>query len=165
MSQIMMLTAVLLNTILFSTMKHPMSMGITLLTQTTVICVLTASTSQNTWFSYILFLVFLGGMMVLFIYMTSVASNDLFTYSKKWMGFIPLAMITLLLITCIDPIMLNNNSEDTNPNPETAEHMTMSMFNYPNNILTIGMVLYLFLTLTVVVKITASHRGPLRSKN
>nr|YP_010968312.1 NADH dehydrogenase subunit 6 [Ceriagrion nipponicum]WNN67121.1 NADH dehydrogenase subunit 6 [Ceriagrion nipponicum] len=169
MSQLMFLILNSANSMIFIMMKHPMSMGVTLLMQTVIICVITSNMSKTSWFSYILFLVFLGGMLILFIYMTSVASNELFMKNKlsSFVAIILGMMLMMMVFVSIDPMLLNNNSQETMEflikNNEAM--MTMSLFNYPNNIMTIAVVLYLFLTLVVVVKITESHQGPLRSNN
>lgn len=39
------------------------------------------------------------------------------------------------------------------------------IYNYPNNFITILMIIYLLLTLIVIVKISNSFIGPLRKKN
>nr|AUO29237.1 NADH dehydrogenase subunit 6 [Enallagma cyathigerum] len=168
MSQLMFLMMSTLNSTIFMVMKHPMSMGITLLAQTVFICLITNNTSQNAWFSYILFLVFLGGMLVLFIYMTSVASNELFM-KNKMSSFVILILMNgsfMLMFMLLDPMLLSNNCEDSmvmyKMNSSTSS-LTMSLFNYPNNLLTLFMVIYLFLTLIVVVKITEFNQGPLRT--
>nr|YP_010041766.1 NADH dehydrogenase subunit 6 [Ceriagrion fallax]QPB15095.1 NADH dehydrogenase subunit 6 [Ceriagrion fallax] len=169
MSQLIFLILNSVNSMIFIMMKHPMSMGVTLLIQTVIICVITSNMSKTSWFSYILFLVFLGGMLVLFIYMTSVASNELFLKNKisSFITIITGTVLLMMMFALIDPMLLNNNSQETMDlfikNSEAM--MTMSLFNYPNNIMTIAVVLYLFLTLVVVVKITESHQGPLRSNN
>nr|YP_010254487.1 NADH dehydrogenase subunit 6 [Ischnura senegalensis]QTZ98207.1 NADH dehydrogenase subunit 6 [Ischnura senegalensis] len=169
MSQLMFLFLSMSNSTIFMLMKHPMSMGITLLVQTVFICLVTNNMSQNAWFSYILFLVFLGGMLVLFIYMTSVASNEMFM-KNKMSSFIALLMLNMLffmMFMLIDPMLLSNNSEENMMIYDSGKYnstsLMMSLFNYPNNMLTLFMVIYLFLTLIVVVKITESHHGPLRT--
>nr|YP_009114120.1 NADH dehydrogenase subunit 6 [Euphaea yayeyamana]AHC02118.1 NADH dehydrogenase subunit 6 [Euphaea yayeyamana] len=165
MSQLIFTATGVINSTLFMKMKHPMSMGIILLVQTIYICIITSSMAQNAWFSYILFLVFLGGMLVLFIYMNSVASNELFQTSKNFM-WVMMPVLFMLPLMMIDPMTLFNNSDEMYTMDNQSEFwQTSSMFNYPNNIMTILAVMYLFLTLIVVVKITESHQGPLRSSN
>jgi NADH-ubiquinone oxidoreductase chain 6 len=58
-------------------------MGLVLLIQTLIVALLTGVLASSFWFSYILFLVFLGGMLVLFIYVTRLASNEMFSISAK----------------------------------------------------------------------------------
>nr|YP_008144685.1 NADH dehydrogenase subunit 6 [Ischnura pumilio]AGO19363.1 NADH dehydrogenase subunit 6 [Ischnura pumilio] len=169
MSQLLFLFLSVFNSSIFMLMKHPMSMGVTLLIQTVFVCLTTNNMAQNAWFSYILFLVFLGGMLVLFVYMTSVASNELFMKNKIY-SFIILFLfngVIMMTFMLVDPMLLNNNSEENMMISKMDDHykssLMASLFNYPNNLLTIFMVIYLFLTLIVVVKITESHQGPLRT--
>nr|YP_010725902.1 NADH dehydrogenase subunit 6 [Davidius fruhstorferi]WDY83504.1 NADH dehydrogenase subunit 6 [Davidius fruhstorferi] len=169
MSQILIIMMMSLNSMLFIKMLHPMMMGITLLIQTLMTCLLIGFMSQTTWFSYILFLVFIGGMLVLFIYMTSIASNEIFQKSNYPMMIIMntfmLMMLVVILFMDIIPTSLNNTAEsmeymDMYKNHESL--MLLNLYNSPNAILTIFMVLYLFLTLIVIVFITKFHQGPLR---
>nr|YP_010261317.1 NADH dehydrogenase subunit 6 [Gomphus vulgatissimus]UIB40224.1 NADH dehydrogenase subunit 6 [Gomphus vulgatissimus] len=172
MSQILLAALMSLNSLLFTKMNHPMNMGILLLIQTLMTCLLTGALSYTTWFSYILFLVFLGGMLVLFIYMTSIASNEVFQKSNYVMMIFISTIIVLILGSAmlIDPMMTSftNSPETLNMNnvSENSENlMLMTLYNMPNATITIFMVLYLFLTLIVIVFITKSHQGPLRPSN
>nr|YP_009316758.1 NADH dehydrogenase subunit 6 [Anax imperator]AOW43649.1 NADH dehydrogenase subunit 6 [Anax imperator] len=173
MSQILYMFLASLNSLLFTKMNHPMNMGILLLIQTLLMCLITGCMGYTAWFSYILFLVFLGGMLVLFIYMTSIASNEIFHKSNYILMFISMSVImfiALCIIIFADPIMIsfNNTSEITsmiNMFNTTEKNIMSSLYNYPNALITIFMVIYLFLTLIVIVYITKSHQGPLRPMN
>nr|YP_010725863.1 NADH dehydrogenase subunit 6 [Asiagomphus septimus]WDY83465.1 NADH dehydrogenase subunit 6 [Asiagomphus septimus] len=172
MSQILLTILMSLNSFLFTKMNHPMNMGILLLIQTLMICLLTGFMSYTTWFSYILFLVFLGGMLVLFIYMTSIASNEVFQKSNYLLMIMMMMIITLIMgmVMLMDPMMVSFNNSPENSNTinitENSENMMLAtLYNMPNATITIFMVLYLFLTLIVIVFITKSHQGPLRPSN
>nr|URX53329.1 NADH dehydrogenase subunit 6 [Calcaritermes nearcticus] len=158
-----MLVASTTLSVLFTQMKHPLAMGLMLLSQTMITCLISGLMHQSFWFQYILFMVFVGGMLVLFIYVTSLASNEMFTLSTK-MGLI--MMMTL-------PIMATTNGwakTDSSENYETYNHMltdeidtlTSKFYNQPNSGMTILMALYLLMTLIVAVKITNISKGPLR---
>nr|WNH42599.1 NADH dehydrogenase subunit 6 [Neoperla tangana] len=152
---------------------HPLAMGLTLLTQTLIICLTTGLMTRSFWFSYILFLVFLGGLLVLFIYVTSLASNEMFSFTP----FVAILMTLLgatsvMIFTVSDPLTLplNEKSTDTSSNPfpmwtdETAPTL-MKLYNSPTNLITLMLALYLFLTLIAVVQITKIFQGPLRQKS
>nr|QHZ87526.1 NADH dehydrogenase subunit 6 [Mesopodagrion tibetanum] len=161
----MLITLMIMNSLLFNMMKHPMSAGIMLLIQTVITSMVTTTISKDAWFSYILFLVFLGGMLVLFIYMTSVASNEMFQKGNI-MVLPPMIIILMIMYLMIDFTWLMNNTEEIYYNFMSEKvSLSTSLFNYPNNIMTTVAVLYLFLTLIVVVKITESYLGPIRSIN
>nr|UFZ13879.1 NADH dehydrogenase subunit 6 [Neochauliodes latus] len=154
----------------FTIMNHPLAMGLILLIQTILISLITGFMLQTFWFSYILFLILLGGMLVLFIYMTSLASNELFSFSMKslLMNFILMTFMMIIMMIYIpynnllnlDMTKFNNYSLYTENNIEL-----LKLYNFPTMNLTLMLVSYLFLTLIIVVKITNINQGPLRQFN
>nr|UQJ73418.1 NADH dehydrogenase subunit 6 [Diamesa sp. 8XL] len=163
----------LISSTIFMQMKHPMAMGLMLLVQTALICLVTGNYSKTFWFSYVLFLIFLGGMLVLFIYVTSLASNEMFSFSMKiFIMSIIILFISLIMMFVMDNSMIANFLS----NNEVYSMMDMKSFinentvslnklyNFPTNMLTILLINYLFLTLIAVVKITNIYEGPLRPK-
>uniref|UniRef100_A0AAU7B9V7 NADH-ubiquinone oxidoreductase chain 6 n=1 Tax=Micropathus cavernicola TaxID=3073456 RepID=A0AAU7B9V7_9ORTH len=169
---ITMMSSLMINFI-FMISNHPMMMMFLIIMQTLMICFLTGFISQSFWFSYILFLVFLGGMLVLFIYITSLASNEMFSMQPKHLLFITLPMLTLMFFL-IDPFLILPNSYNNDMTSFLTNsvnfysEMNLSLnklYNKSNNTITLLLVLYLFLTLIMVVKITNIFQGPLRQKN
>nr|ARH53828.1 NADH dehydrogenase subunit 6 [Elaphrus cupreus] len=161
-------------TIIFLLLNHPLSMGLTLLIQTILISLMSGMFSYSYWFSYILFLVMLGGMLVLFIYMTSLASNEMFNFSMKLFTMIILFMILMIIMyMMIDYMMFNPLFKNSNLMEffnemkffKNENIYTLNMiYNKPNNLITLMLVNYLFMTLIAVVKITNIKYGPLRQK-
>nr|YP_009671900.1 NADH dehydrogenase subunit 6 [Laomedia healyi]QCX31760.1 NADH dehydrogenase subunit 6 [Laomedia healyi] len=152
-------------TILFTRLNHPLSMGLLLLTQTVLVCVSTGITNPSFWFSYILFLVFLGGMLVLFIYVASLASNKPFKVSTLPLILLLLALILTPLSSLItDPMLITSNPHmpSFSMNLSTSLHHISPVYQPPSTPFTIFIILYLLLTLFAVVKITNSFFGPLR---
>merc|ERR1712221_33590 len=94
----------------FTRLSHPLAIGLALLSQTILICLITGLSSSSFWFSYILFLIFLGGMLVLFIYVTSLASNEIFKPSIVSIITIMVLSSTGLLFLLLDPILLVQNT-------------------------------------------------------
>nr|YP_010462915.1 NADH dehydrogenase subunit 6 [Epeorus gibbus]UUJ36768.1 NADH dehydrogenase subunit 6 [Epeorus gibbus] len=156
----------------FLTMSHPLAMGLILLCQTLLIALITGLLAPTFWFSYILFLVFLGGMLVLFIYVTSLASNEMFSISAHTMLTFLIFVTTIGILNLLnDPtISLPSNTSDQaqmhlwNSPPPTLQ-LLVKLYNTPTHALTLLLVLYLFLTLIAVVTVTQIFAGPLRSKN
>nr|WEV93759.1 NADH dehydrogenase subunit 6 [Dociostaurus kraussi kraussi] len=154
----------------FIKLNHPMSMMMFIIMQTFLVGLMTGTMMESFWLSYILFLTFLGGMLVLFIYITSIASNELF--KPKFMTMITMT-ITLIIIMVILISMDKMMFMDTIKNTETMninnslnyQEMTMSLeklYNKPTFIITMMMMIYLFLALVAVVKITNINQGPIR---
>nr|YP_010946411.1 NADH dehydrogenase subunit 6 [Haplosymploce aurantiaca]WGO57129.1 NADH dehydrogenase subunit 6 [Haplosymploce aurantiaca] len=151
----------------FTQMNHPLAMGLILLIQTMLISLISGLISQSFWFSYVLFLIFLGGMLILFIYVTSLASNEMFFLSTK----ILMSSLTLMLLIFL---ILLNMKQSIWQNQEMINFMYMNntllnsltkLYNQPTGSITILLASYLFLTLIAVVKITNIFKGPLRQTN
>nr|QGX06869.1 NADH dehydrogenase subunit 6 [Neope muirheadii] len=177
MMKMFLSSLVILFSIIMFFINHPISMGLMILFQTLLTCLLLGMMINSYWFSYILFLVFLGGLLVLFIYVSSIASNEFLNFSFINKFFIFFSLIILLLF-----IYNNNNNNLTWLNLSFNEDMNnffnLFFFSYnENNInlyklynnqtyfLMIMMIIYLFITLIAVVKITNIFFGPLRSFN
>uniref|UniRef100_A0AAN0LHH6 NADH-ubiquinone oxidoreductase chain 6 n=1 Tax=Teucriogethes sp. TaxID=3123426 RepID=A0AAN0LHH6_9CUCU len=154
--------------ILFMFLNHPLSFGFMLLMQTIIITMITGMMNHNYWYSYILFLVMIGGMLILFIYMTSIASNEKFKFSMKlFMLFIIMMFFSLILIN-LDSFFLNylvKNNETTYFNMKLNNSLSLMKFmNFPNNMILFMIFIYLFITLIAVTKICDKSMGPLRQK-
>nr|YP_009171497.1 NADH dehydrogenase subunit 6 [Cyphoderris monstrosa]AJW76327.1 NADH dehydrogenase subunit 6 [Cyphoderris monstrosa] len=170
----LMLTSTMI-TIIFTQMSHPLAMTLIILIQTMLMCIISGMISQSFWFSYILFLVFLGGMLVLFIYITSLASNEMFSIPTKTILSITILLATLTFISLMmDPTLWSFMTTNTdminmkNPSYLSYSETTMSLtklYNKPTDLITLMLVMYLFLTLIAIVKITNIFQGPLRQKN
>nr|WGO57779.1 NADH dehydrogenase subunit 6 [Episymploce sp.] len=165
--KIMLMTMSTLLSISFTQMNHPLAMGLMLLIQTVLISLLSGMLSQTFWFSYVLFLIFLGGMLILFIYVTSLASNEMFFLSMKMI----VSSITVMFFLIIMFLMFKSSIYQ---NQEMYHFMSMNnslinslmkLYNQPTGIITILLASYLFLTLIAVVKITNIFKGPLRQMN
>nr|YP_010710181.1 NADH dehydrogenase subunit 6 [Narosa fulgens]WCS41481.1 NADH dehydrogenase subunit 6 [Narosa fulgens] len=154
--------------------SHPLSMGLFILMQTLMTCLLSGMLIETYWFSYILFLIFLGGLLVLFIYVSSIASNELFKISIKNKFFLLISSMFIIFFV----ILLKNNLSWMN------FFMNSEIFNYFNHFIFINnenminlsklynnhtfflmmiLIIYLFITLVAVIKITNIFYGPLRS--
>nr|YP_009826136.1 NADH dehydrogenase subunit 6 [Shoveliteratura triangula]QIV68427.1 NADH dehydrogenase subunit 6 [Shoveliteratura triangula] len=165
----------LLNALIFTQVNHPMAMTLIIILQTLIVALTTGMMTSTFWFSYILFLVFLGGMLVLFIYITSLASNELFSIPTKSLIITLLLLSTIILISLIaDSSMwnsLNFNEDMNNMNNEfitlhdESNYLLTKLYNKPTDLITLMLVNYLFLTLIAIVKITNIFQGPLRPKN
>nr|UQJ75284.1 NADH dehydrogenase subunit 6 [Proneotermes latifrons] len=156
------MTMSVLLSIMFTQMNHPLAMGMMLLTQTIMMCMISGLMHQSFWFQYILFMVFVGGMLVLFIYVSSLASNEMFSLSTKMTVML---LIMMMLNPTIKDWNMINSKESMMFNTTTENEiitMTSKLYNQPNGTMTILMALYLLMTLIVVVKITNMPKGPLR---
>nr|URX53199.1 NADH dehydrogenase subunit 6 [Cryptotermes mangoldi] len=159
-----MMTVSTLSGMMFTQMTHPLAMGMMLLMQTTTMCLISGLMHQSFWFQYILFMVFIGGMLVLFIYVASLASNEMFSLSTKMMTVSAgMMMASMMLKNWTSPSSSDSVTYNTTSNEINL--MTSKLYNQPSGALTILMALYLLMTLIVVVKITNVSSGPLRQSS
>nr|BAJ24566.1 NADH dehydrogenase subunit 6 [Neohirasea japonica] len=152
----MLLTMNMLLNMMFLIMKHPLSMGLLIIMQTIIISMITGMMYKTFWFSYILFLMYIGGMMVLFIYMTSLMPNMMFTISNKNIIIMMLIMMTM--------IIMNKNYNTMNIDMMTNSYnmILTKMYNKPVNLSIIMLASYLLFTMITVFKIMEYNKGPLR---
>nr|WHM51586.1 NADH dehydrogenase subunit 6 [Dolichorhinotermes tenebrosus] len=156
-----LITTSMITSIMFTQAKHPMAMGLILLIQTTLTCLISGIMHKSFWFSYILFMIMIGGMLVLFMYMTSIASNEMFLPANKMM------MTTAILLPLLSMLMINptNNKEMMNHNTIAEDEVILTaapMYEQTTGTLTTMLALYMLLTLIVVVKMININWGPLR---
>lgn len=171
MSQLILIFSTLIVGFAFITINHPLAIGLVLLCQTLLVALFTGILAPRFWFSYILFLVFLGGILVLFIYVTRLASNEIFSISSKRFLMILSAIGILILFTLVnDPLSWATPEfpDQLIPSqgcyPSNLSNLLVKLYSSPSYFITLLLVSYLFLTLVAVVTITQIFEGPLRSK-
>lgn len=146
--------------LIFLFIFHPLAIIFILILQTLFISIRIYLISQFPWFSYTLILVFLGGILILFTYISNIASNEIFKPNLK--------IIIPLIISPIITIFLNT------PKQNLSIESKSTFYNQFNNLLifkpfsitiipiTLLIASYIILTLLTVVKIRKINKGPLR---
>nr|AOY39978.1 NADH dehydrogenase subunit 6 [Scolytinae sp. BMNH 1040118] len=140
-------------TLLF--LKHPLSMGLALILQALLTALSSGLLYKNFWFGYILFLVMVGGVMIMFIYMTSIASNEKFKVPSSPTKFI---LMTMLMMT----IFLSNQKPEFLSKELNMSNTLNKFFTIPKMQMAVFLMIYLFVALIAVVKISNKSMGPLR---
>lgn len=139
-----------------------------MLIQVTLIAIATGIITYNFWFSYILLIIIIGGILVLFIYITRVASNEKFRYSNKVTIIIIIAIGIRIIRIFIDPFkryQLISRTDTIISRKTVIFRFSLNKYlNYPSNWIIILIIIYLLITLIAVVKITNVTYGPLRQK-
>uniref|UniRef100_A0AAU7V9V4 NADH-ubiquinone oxidoreductase chain 6 n=1 Tax=Stenopsocus periostictus TaxID=3074947 RepID=A0AAU7V9V4_9NEOP len=165
----MYLLASFLFMILFFYLNNPLTLGLILICQTLALTFFLGSLVKSFWFLYLLILIFIGGMLVLFIYVTSIFPNEKFDINNNNSINIIMFMSLLTIITVIYMLIFN-----LTPSFDSLENVTLTnkfmipsvkMFSFNTSMLFIFMVNYLFYCMVVVIKITNFFKGPLRKMN
>nr|UPL65660.1 NADH dehydrogenase subunit 6 [Petillopsis calcar] len=149
--------------IIFLFLKHPVSTGIMIITQTLVLAMLSGMILKSFWFAYIITITMLSGMLVLFIYMASVASNEKIKMSYWLIGISMVMMVTSVIVQ-----MYSKTYDHEMFNIQTMMSMESlwlnNLFNSKFKYITIMMVMYLMFTMITVSYIVNISKGPLRIK-
>lgn len=161
---------IILCSIIFLFIKHPLSLGFILLVQTILIALSTGLINYNFWFSYILFLIIIGGILILFIYITRIASNEKFKYSRNLIMIFIFIFILLISLNMIRESFLINLNINISEIPQQFNLLNFNKnFNkylyFPSNKITYIIIIFLFITLIVTNKLTSFNIGPLRQRN
>nr|YP_010718966.1 NADH dehydrogenase subunit 6 [Nematus hequensis]WDQ45612.1 NADH dehydrogenase subunit 6 [Nematus hequensis] len=168
MFQVMLIYILMMNSIMFYYSKTPISMGVYLIIQTMLMSLLSGLMSMSFWYMYIMFLIMIGGMLILFIYMSSLSSNQKFYFQKNKMMFY---LFTFLMFF----FFLKNLNFYSSFNLDSVDIMNMSMeenfelkmslnklYNLPTNLIMLLVMNYLLLTLFIIVEVININMGPLR---
>nr|QZM06663.1 NADH dehydrogenase subunit 6 [Nysius sp.] len=143
--------------LVFMWVKHPLSMVLIIILQTLIISVMTGMILSSFWFSYIIMMIMMSGMLVLFIYMASIASNEKFKFS--------IILFSMMILSSPMILFLNYDNEMMNMNKTTTLNMILNnLFSGTTMIITMVMVVYLLYTMITVSKIVNINEGPLRIK-
>nr|YP_011036703.1 NADH dehydrogenase subunit 6 [Xestocephalus gracilus]WRK21307.1 NADH dehydrogenase subunit 6 [Xestocephalus gracilus] len=156
-----MIKLMLLNSMTTLIVKNPLSMGTILIYQTMLLVMLMNKMCKTTWFTMLTFLMMVGGLLILFTYMTSIASNEKFKLN------INMTMTTMIMLPIMDEMMMESQTEETQSmlNTMTMEKLSMmKLFSKKSMNLTLMMIMYLLLSMITVSKIINHHEGPLRTK-
>nr|UZG66130.1 NADH dehydrogenase subunit 6 [Abscondita chinensis] len=151
---------------LFMLVSHPLTMGMILLTQTLMIAAWTGFMSMYFSYSYILFIVMVGGMLFLYIYMTSVASNEKYLYSNLMTIIMNMMFMALIYLKNHQLfILMNSMNYDLMMKINMTFKKSMNKFiMYAMMIMSLTIIIYLLIPLIAVSKITNMKSGPLRKK-
>nr|AWV84157.1 NADH dehydrogenase subunit 6 [Tettigades ulnaria] len=150
-------------TLMIMLAKHPLSMGCALLLETMLASLMCSLNMSTYLLSYILFLIFIGGMLILFMYMSSIASNEKF-YMINMLSIMIMMIISVLIVIKLDLNLEYNLYNDNIGSLESHYNLTMyKLYSLPSGMLTLMMVIYLLFTLIVVSNIISNKFSPLRS--
>merc|ERR1719266_8345 len=132
---------------------HPISLGLVLIFYSLLIGVARIMI-RAPWFFFLLVLVFLGGVIILIIYIRTLAANEKFIILETSNLF--LVIIRGLVIRLILPSTYNYLMKSS-PNI----NIVLNLYEYANSRLSMFLILYLLITIVCVVKLVKFEKGPL----
>lgn len=148
--------AVCFTTSLFLTLpkiKGPLQITLIII----IIALLTASIFSSfisSWYAFLIFLIYVGGILVIFAYFTATSPNQQITSIKKIIRSISINFILSVFI------IRKIYAEDI----YMPQHQQLITIFIKENIFTLIIItLILLITIVIVVKLSSSSKGPLRT--
>lgn len=153
---------------LFIITNHPLTLRFLLILTRVFYSLIIYFFSLTSWIPYILVIVFLSGIIIIIIYITSLSSNEPISFSKESIIF---AVIINTFIFFLNFFSLNFNFSNlkflnnlNNFNNLHSSELIYKTYNTLNWEITSLLIIYLFIVLIAAVKITSLNSGPLRTK-
>lgn len=136
-----------------ATVKRPIQITLIVI----FIALLTASSFSiliSSWYAFLIFLIYVGGILVIFAYFTATSPNQQRTDSKK-LTFTIFISFTIFIIIITYTNLNNYINHD--------QQQIIRLFSANNTYILIGITIILLLTIIIVVKLASRSKGPLRS--
>jgi len=141
---------------------HPLRVGLCIILCSLIRCLL-VGLLRHSWFGFILFLIFVGGLLVIFAYVAALRPNVYFRGRNLILGFsilwivVTLSFSKLFFIDRIlrrDVFSLRFSFDKSSSGEKLISHSCISIM--------VGLGIILLLNLLAVVKICYYQQGPLR---
>nr|YP_009860915.1 NADH dehydrogenase subunit 6 [Nassarius siquijorensis]QKI31787.1 NADH dehydrogenase subunit 6 [Nassarius siquijorensis] len=162
MSALIVFSMTLSSLLLLPLMMQPLSLGLVIMISTLLMCFISA-VMLSSWYGYILFLIYVGGLLVMFAYVAALSPNVLFGKGTPMLFFsvmiLPLSIIFyfLPLIDVSSIGYLSIFSEMKILKIYGIEMVAPQMIS-----ILIGLAIILLINLIVVVKICYYQQASLR---
>ena len=108
---------------------------------------------SSSWFFYLLVLVFLGGVIILIIYIRTLSANEKFFVTNTGL---PISFLLLLRLILVFYYEYNKTI-----NLRIKSCFISNVYEQSNSSLTLRLIIYLLLTILCVVKLVKFEKGPL----
>lgn len=152
----------------FITSLNPFYLCLNLLLTVVIRCLISGLVLPRIWYSYILFLVFIGGVIVLYIYIVSLNPNKNFYINFRFLGFsfgiFFLFTGVIWYIFSLEGVVIDfNNISLISSSGFGGLYLDsfISIFIYESRKFYLLIVRYLLLTLFIVVDFIIVFKGPL----
>nr|YP_003204804.1 NADH dehydrogenase subunit 6 [Monoplex parthenopeus]ACF04885.1 NADH dehydrogenase subunit 6 [Monoplex parthenopeus] len=162
MSALIMLTLTGSTMLMLPLMAQPLSLGLVIMFSTLLMCSISAMLISS-WYGYILFLIYVGGLLVMFAYVAALSPNILFGGGTPLIFFMfmmaPLGLL-MFMYPLIDLPSLHYSNLYTNF--KCLKMYGVEMVSPHMISILIGLAVILLINLVVIVKICYYQQSSLR---
>nr|QFG38887.1 NADH dehydrogenase subunit 6 [Pararetifusus carinatus] len=162
MSTLVIVSMTVSSFLMLPMMLQPLSLGLIIMLSTLLMCFMSAITLSS-WYGYILFLIYVGGLLVMFAYVAALSPNILFGKSTPLLFILVLILLLIMIFYYYVLIDLSSISYIY----IISELKPLKMYGIemvsPKMIsILIGLVIILLINLVVIVKICYYQHASLR---
>lgn len=133
--------------------SSPVLLGVWIITLAFIIS-LTLSALSTSWLGLIMFIIYIGGLLVIFAYFVALTPN-LIIDSGTLLVFVCFTLLVAAMLTASTPLALKKRG-----GMESQAPLMNFLVANPSTVITLALVL--FLALVAVVKLSSFSSGPLR---
>nr|AXI98543.1 NADH dehydrogenase subunit 6 [Metacrangonyx dhofarensis] len=149
---------------IFLYLSHPLFLSLVIGCQAIVVSLFIYMYSGISWFSYVMFMAFLSGMMIVLLYVSSLSPNNVVSYyiwNSKFFFFPLFIVFFCFWFFKVDSFSLNSFLSHTNLS--ATVYLSSKIYSLHMYVFTVLMICYLLLLLVLVVKNSMFAEGPLRA--
>nr|QBK82154.1 NADH dehydrogenase subunit 6 [Nassarius acuticostus] len=161
MSALIVFSMTLSSLFLLPLMMQPLSLGLVIMISTLLMCFISAVTLSS-WYGYILFLIYVGGLLVMFAYVAALSPNVLFGKGTPMMFFLIMILPTSIILYFLPLIDLSSISYFNFNELKFLKMYGVEMVTPEMISILIGLAIILLVNLIVVVKICYYQHASLR---
>nr|YP_009373450.1 NADH dehydrogenase subunit 6 [Echyridella menziesii]AQT38533.1 NADH dehydrogenase subunit 6 [Echyridella menziesii] len=138
---------------------HPLPMGLMILSLAFTTCLLLSSTSP--WYAYMLFFIFIGGMLVMFTYIASLSPNITLLVNTQPTILLLTMIILIILTTKMQPQIMRTTTELKSETSSTTQFISLLYYDNTSMMLLL-LAAILLIMMVLVVKLCSTMAGTLR---
>nr|YP_009488389.1 NADH dehydrogenase subunit 6 [Trachypeplus jacobsoni]AWD31648.1 NADH dehydrogenase subunit 6 [Trachypeplus jacobsoni] len=157
----LLITLMTLTSLMFMCMMTPLTLGLMLIIQTFLVSMISAVILSSFWYSYLLILIMVSGLLIMFMYMASIASNEKFKLSLKILMVIPI--VTGIMIK--EETLFFNKKINMEFMLNKQELFMTKILNSKFILPSVMMIMFLFMMMVVISFIVSTKEGPMRKSN
>nr|AXA45216.1 NADH dehydrogenase subunit 6 [Clionella kraussii] len=162
MSALIIFSMTFSSLLMFPLMSQPLSLGLAIMISTLFMCLISAMTLSS-WYGYILFLIYVGGLLVMFAYVAALSPNVLFGKGTPLLLLAGSTAIMTLIMYFYPLIDLSSIGYLSTYNElKFLKMYGVELVSYQMISVLIGLAVILLVNLIVVVKICYYQRASLR---
>nr|YP_010636369.1 NADH dehydrogenase subunit 6 [Cyphocaris challengeri]WBQ48839.1 NADH dehydrogenase subunit 6 [Cyphocaris challengeri] len=155
---------IILLTIIMIMISTPIMMAINITILVLLVSLISSMFLYSTWLPFILLMIFITGMMIILLYVSSLATNNKH-FTMPVFNYIGITFLFLTMLLPINYFTPSNNFSFLNNTMLTSTaSLVYKLFSPQMMIITMLMMTYLLIALFVVVKNVSNNTYPLRLK-